>query len=167
MKLRSRFLAPALAAPCFWLAGCSAAADDIDGAAPAQGEEALAEAEGVDVASVDVDDEAAEKGAPVEASAVAASDMCTISGIPKPWGNRRWGSVSIALFSDANNQCWYTTVTSPSRLNLCAWVDAPIVGNQGKVCASNAYSVTSRKVFGPGVSIARGTMAGLPIYYKP
>jgi hypothetical protein len=166
MNLRSRFFTAALAAPCFWLAGCGAAADDADDVAPAQEEEAVAEAEEVDVAGVDAD-EAAERGAPIEAGATAAGDQCSISGFPKPWGSRAWGSVSIALFSNANETCWFTTVTSPSRLNLCAWVDMPIIGNRGKVCASSAYTVTSHNVIGVSVPIARGTMAGFPIWYDP
>jgi hypothetical protein len=164
MNLRSRFLALALAAPCGWLVGCNAPGDD-DGGAPAH-EEALVEADEVDVAEANVS-EAVEKGAPPVEGATSA-DQCNISGFPKPWGTKNWRSLgSVSLYSSADNLCWFSVVTSPSRTKLCAWVDDPVLGTRGKVCKSNKTSVTSDNVFAIGAPAAWGSRNGFPIWFDP
>lgn len=165
MNLRSRFLALVLAAPCGWLVGCNAPGDgSSDEAAPAQAE-ALAEAEELDVAGADVGD-AVEKAPPVEGA--TSADQCNISGFPKPWGTKNWGSLgSVSLYSSADNLCWFSVVNSPSRAKLCAWVDDPVLGTRGKVCKSNTTSVTSDNVFAIGVPAAWGSRNGFPIWFEP
>lgn len=107
----------------------------------------------------------------VEAEPTATlAELCTISGFPKPWGGANWGSARVELWSDQDDTCFYSRVTSSVSTSLCAWVDHPVFGTTGTRCATGT-SVNSANIpawGSPGGAFeAWGTFNSIPIWYDP